>query len=70
MQCNMQVEHNRTELKNKQRELKQGENDYGKDEKQLTAMEKELDSLQVGLLYCTVMRSVYISFPSSVLSFL
>lgn len=68
MQCNMQVEHNRTELKNKQKELKQGENDYGKDEKQLTAMEKELDSLQVGLLYRH--ESVFISFLSSLFSFL
>lgn len=57
MQCNMQLEHNRTELKNKQKELKQGESDYVRDEKQLVSMEKELDSLQVLNQRCEIWKS-------------
>ncbi|XP_054275835.1 structural maintenance of chromosomes protein 2 [Macrosteles quadrilineatus] len=46
MQCNMQLEHNRNELKTKQKDLKQGETDYARDEKQLQSMDKELESLR------------------------
>ncbi|XP_054276707.1 structural maintenance of chromosomes protein 2-like [Macrosteles quadrilineatus] len=46
MQCNMQLEHNRNELKIKQKDLKQGETDYARDEKQLQSMDKELESLR------------------------
>ena len=46
-QCTMQIEHNRTQLKNKQKEMKKTETEHIEDKRQLESMEKELSGLQV-----------------------
>lgn len=46
-QCSMQLEHNHTQLKKKQKEMKKTETEYIEDKRQLESMEEELAGLQV-----------------------
>lgn len=46
-QCSMQLEHNRTQLKNKQKEMMKTETEHIEDKRHLEIMEKELAGLQV-----------------------